>query len=412
MGALILIFKRKTALSIILTGVLFLCLTFSGNAPLNKGITCVKAAEAECEIEPDDSINTASVLNLNIPCIGSLKDENDVDFYKFNITEDGTVSISFKHKIINVNENAWDISIYNSTGTLISFYSSALNEETVGSDKLFLPAGEYTVKIERDVQEFNDAEYEININFIVYDEYLEREPDDNINDAFPVDLNRTYAGKLEMEADVDCFKLSINKNGNLIIDFKHGVTSRSEPVFNIEIIDKSNNKCGEFTSNGDKNEIKYKINLMKGDYYLVIKKGVELCSLDYSIYVSYEESKAVYETEPDNSENLANTIILNNVYSGKLNYNEDIDYYKFFVPNCSNAAIYFEHKEFSGGNLDISLLDSSANLCLNFKANGDEVITKCNFSIPAGTYYISIKGTGCEYTDDYKFKITATAVKK
>lgn len=406
------IFKRKTALSIILTGVLFLCLTFSGNASFNKSITCAKAAEAECEIEPDDSINTASVLNLNVPCIGNLKDEHDVDFYKFNITVEGTLSIDFRHKIINDNEKAWDISIYNSSETLISFYSSSLDTGTVSSDKLFLPAGEYIVKIEKDMQGFNDAEYEININFIVYNKYLEREPDDNINDAFPIELNRTYTGKLETEADVDCYKLSINMNGNLIIDFKHGVTPRSEPVFNIEIIDKSNNKCGELISNGDINEIKHKINLIKGDYYLVIKKGVELCSLDYSIYVSYEETRAAYEAEPDNNENLANTIILNNVYSGKLNYNEDIDNYKFSVSNYSNAAIYFEHKEFSGGNLDISLLDSSSNLCLNFKVNGDEVITKCNFSIPRGIYYISIKGTGCAYTDDYKFKITATAVKK
>ena len=414
MGAFIVLFKRKTVLSIILTGLLFLCLTFSGNSSFDKSITCVKAAEAENEIEPDDLENNATILNLNAPCIGNLKDENDVDFYKFNITDDGTVSIDFKHKILNGSEKTWDISIFNSTGTLISFYSSALDAEAASSDKLFLPYGEYFIKIEKDLQNFNDSEYELNINFILYNKYLENEPDDTFNDAFPVELNKTYTGKLETESDVDYYKLSFDKPGNITINLKHDRTSNNKCIFDIEILDKLNNECGEFTSNGDINEAKFNINLIQGDYYLLIKKGTEFSNLDYNIYVSYEASNGVYEIESNNDVNSANTIKLNTVYSGKLNYNEDVDYYKFVISNNSNAAFYFEHKEFKNTNnsLDISILNSASNVCFNFKINGDEVISKCNFTIPAGTYYICIKGINSAYTDDYKFKIAATAVKK
>ena len=407
------LFKRKTVLSIISIGVLFLCLTFPGNSPINKSITCVKAAEAEHEIEPDDYESNASILNLNVPCIGSLKDEHDVDFYKFNITEDGTVSINFKHKLLNGSEKTWDISISNSTGTLISYFSSALDTETAGSDKLFLPYGEYIIKVVKDTQNFNDAEYEININFTLYNKYLENEPDNTINDAFPIELNKTYTGKLETDTDVDYYTLSLGKGGNLAINFKHEIANNIG-AFNIEVLDKSNNKCGEFASNGDIKETKFNINLLPGEYYLLIKKGTEFSNMDYNIYTSFEASNAVFEAESNNNVNSANSIRLNTVYSGKLNYNEDVDYYKCIISKYSNVAFYFEHKEFKNTNnsIDISLLNSTSNVCFSFKVNGDEVITKCNFTIPAGTYFICIKGINSAYIDDYKFKIAATAAKK
>ncbi len=139
--------------------------------------TIPSMAAEKTETEDNNRLEKASSLSLNENMKGSLSDEDDVDFYKFEIPDDGKVSITFKHEYAKgsfTTDEAilWKSQIYNAEGEnlLVSEnydeYAGKNKEEQEGRT-IGLPRGTYYLKVESD--SYSGKEYMLKVNVSVPD---------------------------------------------------------------------------------------------------------------------------------------------------------------------------------------------------------------------------------------------------
>ncbi len=192
--------------------------------------TIPSMAAEKTETEDNNRLEKASSLSLNENMKGSLSDEDDVDFYKFEIPDDGKVSITFKHEYAKgsfTTDEAilWKSQIYNAEGEnlLVSEnydeYAGKNKEEQEGRT-IGLPRGTYYLKVEKGQFDHSEKEYTLKVNYTKTDDY-EIEDNDVQKRAFSIPVNKETYGSLMTASDVDWFAFEIPDDGKVSITFKH-----------------------------------------------------------------------------------------------------------------------------------------------------------------------------------------------
>ena len=173
------------------------------------------AADGNYESEPNNSKYYANTIeSFDTDYIGSLDNRNDVDWYKFTITDDvDYFNVVFGESEHNENyiNDGWDISIYRSAS------DDALKVTTFDGGYPYespnLPyKGTFYIKVEANNKTDDDAPidyyYDLEIVTNVGDEW-ENEINDNKSQANLIDNNAVYSGVTTNRNDVDWYKFKI-----------------------------------------------------------------------------------------------------------------------------------------------------------------------------------------------------------
>ena len=115
-------------------------------------VPSVALAGSLTEIESNDSVGTATVIDVNTQVSGSLSSDYDEDWYRFSLSTAGKASVTFKHGYINSSSTYWEIDLYRynpSTGetALLTDFDSKGGNLSLTSSMVGLPAGTYYIKI-------------------------------------------------------------------------------------------------------------------------------------------------------------------------------------------------------------------------------------------------------------------------
>ena len=107
---------------------------------------------------------------------------------------------------------------------------------------------------------------------------------------------------------------------------------------------------------------------------------------------------AANESESNNKRDQATTITLNSGMVGSISDGNDVDWYKFTLPQNGAVSISFTHTTLSSTNTywemyvyqtdGVTGIEGSSSLYWNIP--GNENVTTCEFGLTAGTYYIKI----------------------
>ena len=246
--------------------------------------------------------------------------------------------------------------------------------------------------------------------------YFETEYNDTHYSANDMELNNTYQGNLSLWEDIDYYMFTLNSPGKVHINFitPAGGDGYTWKVSLLSIDEYGEEKECDFISAGDKaNNNMNKWRLPTGTYYVKVERYYSYYSnLDYKLTVNYTEEPAnLYEQEINGTHITANLIQTGAVYTGNLSCEQDIDYYKFDLPQAGNIVINFVNPIGDGSfTWKVSLLsvdEYGEEKEYDFIRAGEKANNNMNkWRLPAGTYYVKVEKYYSYYSnEDYKLKI-------
>ena len=396
-------------------------LFFPGEFDLTVSFTPTESFEKEF----NDTKEIANQLRLNRVIYGSSAQrsgEADVDYFKFEITSDTYVDVSFAHDDDKLPQVGWVVKLLTDDGQEISSFSSRYQDLSLNTGKINLRPGIYYVCIETQVQ--TGLTYRLKIETGI-SETTEFEINDTPEKAEDFPENTVGSGSLAprvLGLDKDYFRMTLTEESYVTINFTHAF---DEVEFDEEY-NGWNVRLLRPESDGSYTEIVKRISkwndegvsitgmgLPAGEYYIL----VDADSMRYTP-VSYEltytcDNDILYEHESNNTKETANEVgVLKNYYGTLISndMNFDRDFYKFEVTEDRNIAFQFYHDYTSENTLAwvATIIDENGNEVKQVQsAKNDYVVSTGVIELTKGTYYILIENDLYSSEDTYWFKIIA-----
>ncbi len=176
------------------------------------------------ETEFNDTVKTADDISVNTEIGGNINYSDDVDYYKFDISEDGYISLTFSHGYADSSVGYWESYIFDSDGNSVipdryyEWYFGNIKDDSTGI-RIGLPKGSYYVKITPSAH-WSSVDYSFTVNYTESSAY-EREGNDTIKQANDVAVNTKTGGGIMTKDDADWYRFSIPEDGNISVTFGH-----------------------------------------------------------------------------------------------------------------------------------------------------------------------------------------------
>lgn len=213
------------------------------------GLTVNYTETGYSELEINNSASSATNVVLNQGYSGSVTTSYDKDWYRFDLSSSGIVTLNFKHELIESSNPYWTVVIYDASSyagyegdlkSLLSFNVDG-NKVDVDSSYLGLPAGTYYVLVMSYSGSYNS--YHSSKEYVVSASYTETsntelEINDKASSATNIALNTPYVGSISTSYDTDWFMF--NNAGSITVNFKHEVIQSSNYYWAITLYDASN----------------------------------------------------------------------------------------------------------------------------------------------------------------------------
>ena len=181
------------------------------------------------EEEDNGDIGTANPIALNGSQSGNItNDGDDWDYYYFELTEDGVVTLSFSVPQKSNSSKAWKIIVTDSVNH--EFLSVDVYEKNDGyvSPLLGLSKGKYYVIVKPySVPKWSNAQYTLSLKFEKSDVW-EKEYNGAKNYATEIESDMEYHGTVMKKKDEDYYKFQYAAESNAELFFSHAVGDSEE----------------------------------------------------------------------------------------------------------------------------------------------------------------------------------------
>ena len=258
--------------------------------------TLVNSASNSWEKEANNSFSTATKVNTNSVCYGSISnsDSTDIDYYKFSMANAGHIRIDFGKEYDSNADHGWNVILYNSEQEkYIEWTFNCGNSKTDSTCEYGLPKGTYYILIKPIDYDDTSVTYNFNINFSS-SAVWEKELNDDLATPNLMNVNTTYYGTTTSWNE-DCYKFTLKKNGTVSIDFGKAYDKDTSHGWDVRLyntdreeISKGDVYCGD-------TNIKSVIStdLVAGSYYLKVSpKAYDVSEVVYNIKVTAKNEPA------------------------------------------------------------------------------------------------------------------------
>ena len=265
---------------------------------------CAVSAFAAQEKEPNDTIVTANTISVNTVVNGTTHSNDDYDWYKFTINQDGYVWMDFTH---DYGASSHYVYLYSYDGTNdkehMDFYISN-SQEKKSSAKQGLSAGTYYILVDR--YSSYTTNYSLKVNFKAANDW-EKEFNDTIVTANTISAGTTVFGSTHSEDSEDWYKFTTNRDGYVWIDFTHDYGASSHYVY-LYSYDGTNDKehMDFYISNSQEKKSSAKQGLSAGTYYIKVNRYSSYTT-NYSLKVNFSTSSGGSSSEPSKTPTTQNT---------------------------------------------------------------------------------------------------------
>ena len=190
------------------------------------------------ELEPNATSKNATEIELNKDYVGSVAGNSDYDWFKFELTTDGYITLDFSHEVLSSTSSYWNFYLYQADA-LSSIEGYSMKYQVVGNanastNQIGLKAGVYYLQVTRGDYNTSNAVYTVKVNF-TQTEYTELEPNSSVKDATDIKANKEYSGSVGNGTDVDWYKLTLSATAEVTINFRHEILSSTSNYWTVNL---------------------------------------------------------------------------------------------------------------------------------------------------------------------------------
>ncbi len=382
------------------------------------------------EKENNDSIENAQSILYGV--IGNIDGNEDKDFYAYAVASETSLDFELDTPI----DKPMAIGIYDYSGNRIKYLNEPYNDGFNTKDDIvttvirdiyietFYGASNYYISIEpmNENTNYDKVDYLLRVKEKDYEENLEKEPNDNKDDAHIFYLDSTndyysikgYYNHITNElvkkkgfknAEIDFYKL---ENKSKLFLFTH-ITLSSIPSIDssISIYDKRGQYVMTIDSNivGDGESVDKLLLTPQNSYYLIVSATNKNNIIPYNLTISTSELYDNREFEPNNSIAVSQFVKFNNRYKGSIDFLGDKDYFAFNI--FEKTSVKLSYYRIDSENLRIKLIDPLHQTILELSENNEEE----TLELEKGIYYLffenkTIKKKGEFKTLQYEFDVS------
>ncbi|MCL1793765.1 MAG: S-layer homology domain-containing protein [Oscillospiraceae bacterium] len=312
--------------------------------------------------------------NVNMELSGQIKSSGDFNNFDFGLNYSGSITVDFISPS-SVTKQSWILNIFDKNNKLLYSgkygnegdfnYQTGILKKT--SDKIRLPAGSYFAQVlPINAYDYSTVSYKIRINYapeakeaILSDmELFEKEYNNSAYSANVLSSGVAMTANLSDYEDVDYFEFTLLQNANVNISISTPKSVKQNnwvvEVFKNEFESPESVYMEYFGADGEpeSQNSEFKISLSKnmrlspGTYHIKVSayNVINYSNGDYKITAIFEDGNdnhSLYESEPNNTPELANFLNFNTDITGDISSIDDVDYFKIYAGEEMEIQIKF-----------------------------------------------------------------------
>ena len=338
------------------------------------------------ESEPNNYLKTANKINLDQPILGKQNNNNDIDYFSFDITEEQSGN-NIGIELSNINKTNIQFCLKDFLGSNLKCLE---NKDDIKFNHLALTTGQYYLYVYRGNIE---STYEINVNDLGKRKKMqEAEPNDRYEHAAIMTKKRLIRGQFDGD-EFDYFKFEVTEKPQLWT-----IQANGGDIRDITIYDAGKNAIQSMSySSNNKRARLSNLFLMPGKHVVSLRgnKGKYLLRA-----FPTGDPDPNFEFEPNDDKSRSQLIKFGVTKKGILSENADTDMYRFSLDNEERIELVI--KPPSDGSMRYLLSWFSNYIADKTSKIGEEMIFRGLLN--AGDYFLNLRPAG-SLTSDYAYSI-------
>jgi len=218
------------------------------------------------ELEPNNDVKTANPIKLGEEYVGFTDAEKDSkDVFRFTTAKNGVITVNGSHANVGVKYE-----LMNAKQEVIESWEldPGNSDKLIVISKTGLAAGMYYLAVTKTSGNTDNEYYHFEVDFKEINNY-EKELNDTMKLANPINLNATYSGILGSKDDKEFYRFTVAKNKKTSIF----ISNVPDTTFKVNVLSSNGKVVKAFiTKKGKGNLVKLAdLDLKKGTYYLDIE---------------------------------------------------------------------------------------------------------------------------------------------
>ena len=243
------------------------------------------------ESEPNDSFTNSDDISVNKSYNGVINRINatyDVDYYKFDLSSQGYITITMNHK--QLDSEYWKVCLYDNNMNEMYYWRFDSKYASNATEKIGLPAGKYYIAV------FGSSavvgvDYTFKVDY-TQSAYWETETNNTRATADNILTNTIYHGVVHTNGpsayydgnESDYYKFNLSSQANVSITMSCEQVCDGE--WRIELLDGNGDRIKKWTFYGKHSSISTEaLKLNTDNYYVVITSDIDAGNVDYSFIV-------------------------------------------------------------------------------------------------------------------------------
>ena len=231
----------------------------------------------------NSTYQTATSISVNTDREDSLTSSSDKNYYKFDTSSDGYVTISFSHDYIDSSSNYWIVYLCDSSmNTLFKGYVKG-NVMNTTFMNIGVGSGTYYMYVEDSC--YAGETYTINAGFTASSSW-ETELNDKNTSADSISIGTAVNGSLSSSSDIDYYKFNVSSSGMYKFKFTHEYIDSGFTYWYVRLYDSDMNSMdsGFKVPGNKKTYTSDAVSLSSGSYYLRVEDNY-YSEFDYGLTV-------------------------------------------------------------------------------------------------------------------------------
>lgn len=354
------------------------------------------------ESESNNTISTATEIELNQSYTASLYEKNDIDMFLFSLEEPGAVSVSIEASSDEGKQTRYELRLMDAvSGTVLTNAQMPGNVKKAVTVPIYLSKGRYVAEVTKG-RSWSSWEYQIRVDYS-NPGLTEAEKNNTPETATEIPVNEKITGSFGIKGDIDCFRFALENDSLVQPKLSFDPLEKSSKTYVMTIL-KGAETLQTVDIGGKESDKMIQVLALKAGIYTLKLENPNFVQQDYSLRIV---TKPVSMAEEEINDTLADATELHPgiEITGVLNTKKDVDLYKLTLEEEMTATLKFSFPQSTKKTTVYKFSLERNGKSQSYSVKGESGGFEQQLQISAGEYYLRVKSAswiGSVYTISLK----------